>query len=52
MPDVTNEEIENLFGEGKTFADGTFPVLVEADAIQDDGFADATAAFAAFDANK
>ena len=50
--DVTNEEIENLFGEGKTFADGTFPVLVEADAIQADGFADATAAFAAFDANK
>ena len=47
--DVTNEEIENLFGEGKTFADGTFPVLVEADAIQADGFADATAAFAAFD---
>ena len=50
--DVTNEEIENLFGEGKTFADGTFPVLVEADAIQADGFADAAAAFAAFDANK
>lgn len=50
--DVTNEEIESLFGEGKTFADGTFPVLVEADAIQADGFADATAAFAAFDANK
>lgn len=47
--DVTNEEIESLFGEGKTFADGTFPVLVEADAIQADGFADATAAFAAFD---
>ena len=50
--DVTNEEIETLFGEGKTFADGTFPVLVEADAIQADGFADATAAFDAFDANK
>lgn len=50
--DVTNEEIENLFGEGKTFADGTFPVLVEADAIQAEGFADATAAFAAFDTNK
>lgn len=48
--DVTNEEIENLFGEGKTFADGTFPVLVEADAIQAEGFADAAAAFAAFDA--
>lgn len=48
--DVTNEEIESLFGEGKPYADGTFPVLVEADAIQADGFADATAAFAAFDA--
>lgn len=47
--DVTNEEIEELFGEGKAYADGTFPVLVEADAIQADGFADATAAFAAFD---
>lgn len=48
--DVTNEEIRTYFGTGKTFADGTFPVLVEADAIQADGFADATAAFAAFDA--
>ena len=48
--DVTNEEIEGLFGEGKAYADGTFPVLVEADAIQADGFANATAAFAAFDA--
>lgn len=46
--DVTNEEIASLFGEGKPYADGTFPVLVEADAIQADGFADATAAFAAF----
>lgn len=48
--DVTNEEIASLFGEGKPYADGTFPVLVEADAIQADGFADATAAFTAFDA--
>lgn len=48
--DVTNEEIANLFGEGKPYADGTFPVLVEADAIQADGFANATAAFTAFDA--
>lgn len=48
--DVTNEEIEGLFGEGKAYADGKFPVLVEADAIQADGFADVTAAFAAFDA--
>lgn len=48
--DVTNEEIEGFFGEGKAYADGKFPVLVEADAIQADGFADVTAAFAAFDA--
>ena len=48
--DVTNEEIESLFGEGKTYTDGTFPVLVEADAIQADGFANAAEAFAAFDA--
>lgn len=47
--DVTNEEIASLFGEGKTYADGTFPVLVEADAIQADGFANATDAFAAFE---
>ena len=38
-----------LFGEGKPYADGIFPVLVEADAIQAEGFADATAAFEAFD---
>ena len=30
----------------------TLNVLVEADAIQAEGFADAAAAFAAFDANK
>ena len=48
--DVTNEEIASLFGEGKAYAHGTFPVLVEADAIQADGFGDAAAAFAAFDA--
>ena len=47
--DVTNDEIAALFGEGKTYADGTFPVLVEADAIQADGFADAAAAWAAFE---
>ena len=41
--DVTNEEIENLL------PNGTFNVLVEADAIQADSFANATAAFAAFD---
>lgn len=48
--DVTNEEIEGLFGAGKAYANGVFPVLVEADAIQADGFANVTAAFAAFDA--
>lgn len=42
--DVTNEEITDLIPTGK------FDVLVEADAIQADGFANATAAFAAFDA--
>lgn len=42
--DVTNGEIENLI------PNGTFNVLVEADAIQADGFANATAAFTAFDA--
>lgn len=48
--DVTNEEIAELFGEGKAYTDSKFPVLVEADAIQADGFADAAAAFTAFDA--
>lgn len=42
--DVTNEEIATLI------PNGTFNVLVEADAIQADGFANATEAFAAFDA--
>lgn len=41
--DVTNEEIAELI------PNGTFNVLVEADAIQADGFANATDAFAAFD---
>ena len=45
---VTNEQIANLFGEGKPYADGTFPVLVEADAIQADGFANAAAAWNEF----
>lgn len=47
--DVTNEELADFFGAGKPYADGTFLVLVQADAIQADGFADATAAFTAFD---
>jgi len=47
---VTSEQAEALFGENGPYAEGVFPVLVEADAIQAEGFADATAAFAAFDA--
>ncbi len=47
--DVTSDELDAFFGEGKHYADGTFPVLVEADAIQAEGFANATAAFAEFD---
>ena len=50
-PDVTNEQIAALFGEGMAYPNGTFPVLVEADAIQADGFDTWEAAFAAFDAN-
>ena len=46
--DVTNEELASFFGAGKPYANGTFPVLVEADAIQAEGFADAAAAWAAF----
>ena len=44
--DVTNEEIANLL------PNGAFNVLVEADAIQADGFANADAAWAAFAAQK
>ena len=47
-PTVTNDQIASLFGAGKAYANGTFPVLVEADAIQADGFASAAAAFAEF----
>ena len=49
-PDTTGEELAGFFGEGKPYANGVFPVLVEADGIQSDGFANATAAWAAFDA--
>lgn len=49
-PDTTGEELAEFFGEGKPYADGVFPVLVEADGIQSEGFANATAAWAAFDA--
>ena len=48
-PDTTGEELAGFFGEGKPYANGVFPVLVEADGIQADGFADAAAAWAAFD---
>ena len=47
---VTSAQSEALFGENGPYHNGVFPVLVEADAIQDEGFANATAAFAAFDA--
>ena len=49
---VTSAQSEALFGENGPYPNGVFPVLVEADAIQSEGFADATAAFAAFDAQK
>ena len=47
--DTTGEELAEFFGEGKPYANGVFPVLVEADGIQSDGFADAAAAWKAFD---
>lgn len=47
--DTTGEELAEFFGEGKAYANGVFPVLVEADGIQADGFTDAAAAWAAFD---
>lgn len=42
--DVTNEELADLFKDSKNYK-----VLVEADAIQAEGFADVTEAFKAFD---
>ena len=47
---VTSAQSEALFGANGPYPGGVFPVLVEADAIQAEGFADAKAAFAAFDA--
>ena len=47
---VTSAQSEELFGANGPYPNGVFPVLVEADAIQAEGFADAKAAFAAFDA--
>ncbi len=46
---VTSAQSEALFGENGIYPDGVFPVLVEADAIQAEGFANAAAAWAAFD---
>ena len=43
--DVTSEEAEQLLLK---YSNGVFPVRVEADAIQAEGFANATAAWAAF----
>ena len=48
---VNSADIEKAVENG-VIKDGKLNVLVEADAIQAEGFADATAAFAAFDAQK
>ena len=45
---VTSAQSEALFGETGPYPNGVFPVLVEADAIQSEGFADAAAAWTAF----
>ncbi len=47
---ATEADIDRLIDGGILTSDGEFSVLVEADAIQAGGFTDATAAFAAFDA--
>ena len=49
---VTSTQSEALFGENGPYPGGVFPVLVEADAIQAEGFADAAAAWTAFAAQK
>ena len=49
---VTSAQSEALFGESGPYPNGVFPVLVEADAIQAEGFADAAAAWTAFAAQK
>ena len=46
--EVTSAQIKALFGENGAYPGGVFPVLVEADAIQSEGFDDAAAAWAAF----
>lgn len=48
---VTNEVVDELVEAG-AIVDGTFNVLVQADAIQAEGFDNATKAFDAFDAQK
>lgn len=45
-------DIQKAMDAGAIAADGTLHVFVQADAIQAEGFADATAAFAAFDAQQ
>ena len=45
---VTSAQSEALFGANGHYPGGVFPVLVEADAIQAEGFANATAAWTAF----
>lgn len=45
---VTSAQSEALFGADGPYPNGVFPVLVEADAIQSEGFANATAAWTAF----
>ena len=49
---VTSAQSEALFGENGPYRGGVFPVLVEADAIQAEGFANATEAWTAFAAQK
>lgn len=48
--DVTNKDIADMQARGLIDQDGKFDVKVEADAIQADGFKNATEAWAAFDA--
>lgn len=45
---VTSAQSEELFGANGPYPNGVFPVLVEADAIQAEGFSDAAAAWTAF----
>ena len=48
--EVTSAQIKALFGKNGPYSNGVFPVLVEADAIQSEGFDDAAAAWTAFNA--